>query len=574
MTQFRALWQTRGGHILLLLLLWIGAIMVINPIGNFPLNDDWVYARLVHYLVDYGNIAYHQAPRSYALFIAQVFWGALFCLPAGFSFTALRFSTLVLGFVGVLATYLLCEELGIGKKVSLLVSLLVLCNPIYVELSNTFMTDVPFFTMVMLAMLCWVKALKRRSRLWLLAGSLSIVAATFIRQMGLLFALAFAVATLIGEVRGRTLSLRKTTWSLVPLLGLGLAITAYVGYLQPHFHLPIFLDTPKLLTSPTLWGKLMAASNSLFKAAWMSLLYLGLFLSPLMLLVWMRRYLTSTLKVKAIILAILALSLGIILPYLVISHRLLPLGGNIWFDFGLGPVTLKDVYIWGLPDYPDLLPSLWIVLTAIGVAGGAVIVIEVVASCWSMFKRNLHGGMDDQTIWPVTLWLILAQLLFFGSIGLGLWFDRYLLLFIPLLGALIALHSPKVDFAALRKVKITGAVLLTLFGLFAVLATHDYLAWNRARWEALDKLEVEQKVNAYVVDGGYEYNGWYLYDRNYRPRLGVSWWFVQGDDYLASLEPLPGYDPLFSVSYQRYLPWGQGQVYILKRQAVLTYLNL
>ena len=177
-------------------------------------------------------------------------------------------------------------------------------------------------------------------------------------------------------------------------------------------------------------------------------------------------------------------------------------------------------------------------------------------------------------IWPVTLWLILAQLLFFGSIGLGLWFDRYLLLFIPLLGALIALHSPKVDFAALRKVKITGAVLLTLFGLFAVLATHDYLAWNRARWEALDKLEVEQKVNAYVVDGGYEYNGWYLYDRNYRPRLGVSWWFVQGDDYLASLEPLPGYDPLFSVSYQRYLPWGQGQVYILKRQAVLTYLNL
>lgn len=45
--------------------------------------------------------------------IAQAYWGALFCFPVGFSFTALRLSTLVLGGLGILALYLLLRELGI-----------------------------------------------------------------------------------------------------------------------------------------------------------------------------------------------------------------------------------------------------------------------------------------------------------------------------------------------------------------------------------------------------------------------------------------------------------------------------
>jgi len=30
----------------LLILMWILAFIIINPIGEFPINDDWAYAKM------------------------------------------------------------------------------------------------------------------------------------------------------------------------------------------------------------------------------------------------------------------------------------------------------------------------------------------------------------------------------------------------------------------------------------------------------------------------------------------------------------------------------------------------
>ena len=86
----------------LLGLIWISMVVVVNPIGNFPLNDDWAYGYSVRALVEQGEIRFSDWTATNL--IAQVVWGALFCLPYGFSFTALRLSTAVLGFAGILAT--------------------------------------------------------------------------------------------------------------------------------------------------------------------------------------------------------------------------------------------------------------------------------------------------------------------------------------------------------------------------------------------------------------------------------------------------------------------------------------
>jgi hypothetical protein len=84
---------------LLLALIWTFMVIVVNPVGNFPLNDDWAYGYSVQALVENGQLRFSDWTAS-NLF-GQVLWGALFCLPFGFSFTALRLSTAVLGFVGV-----------------------------------------------------------------------------------------------------------------------------------------------------------------------------------------------------------------------------------------------------------------------------------------------------------------------------------------------------------------------------------------------------------------------------------------------------------------------------------------
>ena len=96
--------QNDKANILILILLWIFMAWLVNPIGEFPLNDDWVHARAVRTLLKTSQFTLADGHSSSNLF-ALVYWGALFCLPFGFSFTALRISTLVLGLVGVVTFY-------------------------------------------------------------------------------------------------------------------------------------------------------------------------------------------------------------------------------------------------------------------------------------------------------------------------------------------------------------------------------------------------------------------------------------------------------------------------------------
>src|SRR5215217_5512086 len=126
--------------LLLLALIWILAVLAVNPVGNFPLNDDWAYGYTVRSLVEEGT--FRLSGWTATNLIAQAMWGTLFCLPFGFSFDALRVSTLVLSLGGILATYGLLRESRAPALLAMLGALVLAFNPIYFALSFTFMTDV------------------------------------------------------------------------------------------------------------------------------------------------------------------------------------------------------------------------------------------------------------------------------------------------------------------------------------------------------------------------------------------------------------------------------------------------
>jgi hypothetical protein len=89
---------------------WVLAIVLVHPSGEFPINDDWSYADTVRRLVEHGEWrlnAWTSMPLA-----TQVVWGWLFSLPTGFSFTALRVSTLVLAWAATLGSYRLLRLSG------------------------------------------------------------------------------------------------------------------------------------------------------------------------------------------------------------------------------------------------------------------------------------------------------------------------------------------------------------------------------------------------------------------------------------------------------------------------------
>ena len=145
--------------------------------------------------------------------------------------------------------------------------------------------------------------------------------------------------------------------------------------------------------------------------------------------------------------------------------------------------------------------------TVQGVVGAAVLL----RSSAEVARRVVARGRDPETVTTAVFAItaIVLYLLPLGVLRQGYWFDRYLLPVLPLAMILAwtsSNASPQRAHGAL------GALLIVPYGLFAVAATHDYLSWSRARWQAVEVLLSEPGVSLEDVDagGGREVKGWHL----------------------------------------------------------------
>ena len=92
------------------------------------------------------------------------------------------------------------------------------------------------------------------------------------------------------------------------------------------------------------------------------------------------------------------------------------------------------------------------------------------------------------------------------------------------------------------------------------------MAWNRVRWQALRGL-MKQGIKPSEIDGGLEFNGWYLYNAAYKSTPEKSWWWVMDDTYLAGASVISGYrlfqqhpvNTWFPVGYSDYIYWEEEQ---------------
>src|SRR5205085_7265031 len=108
----------------------------------------------------------------------------------GFSFGILRLSTVLLAVFGCAALYLTLRELEFDRWRSLFGALTLAVNPVFFVLSFSFMTDVPFLSLMNIAVLCYAVGLKRNKSAWLWAGGAFAAAAFLIRPFALVIPLA------------------------------------------------------------------------------------------------------------------------------------------------------------------------------------------------------------------------------------------------------------------------------------------------------------------------------------------------------------------------------------------------
>ncbi len=523
----------------------VTVVVLVGPGGDFPLSDDWSYAHTTKQLCEDGVLEF--LPWTGASLVFQAAYGALVCKLTGFSFEALRYSTLALALVAVVCFGVLLGQLGVRGKAAALAMVLFGLNPLFVNLSFTFMTDLPFTALALGAGCLYVRGLHRQSSMVLMTAALLCAASLLVRQHGIFVAAAAALTALVVY--------KDRPWpARLKLAAASGALPAIVFVL---FNLWLFgrHGAPAGLENKV--AELGAASFlELANSAFRGIEYLGLLLFPLAVALAgtagrrERSHATVAIFVLGATALFLYLREGALMPYLT----------NLIYDLGLGASSLRDTQFLGLPPPTQLGGAFALVLTLMATTGAAVLVSAAINS----------GGQLDRD--PGRCFVALAALLLFAGslLHAGFYFDRYLLPVLPF--ALAALLAPH---AGLR-LGSGAAALAALMAFYAVAGTHDYMAWNRARWHGLAKLEATG-VTAREIDGGMEFNGWRLareldrWPNKETARIGQaaelkSWWWVVDDRYVASFRPLDGYGVKYRIDYRRWLPPGSGAVFILERE--------
>jgi dolichyl-phosphate-mannose-protein mannosyltransferase len=465
---------------------WIPAIIIIawysvvylaaRPLTEAPVVDSWIYEHAVTHFSRTGRIQF--AGFTEALPVAQVLYGVAWSRLFGATSPSLDISTALLGMVGGWLFYLLARKCGAPAWTACAAAALLICNPCYLFLSFSFMTEVPFLALLLASYVafacagrCW-----QAKWLWLAAACASLAFA--VRP--------FAAATIVAEtavlliscngrgkakIRARIVAVAPFIAALIACAGIWAWLTIFnpkPWMLQYHEH--------RLRTYFTAVPWQSYFTGGLLDPA----IYLGVVLSPLAVLHAIRCWRRSAMIGAALLTSAIAI--------VHFGHQpVWNLEQTTCFGGSYGALVLS-----GAPHH-DLSATLAWPLLILGAAGFAGI-----CSAW---RQAIHEGN------PAVMAVLLAGAIYWAAMPL-LWFfaDRYDLLLVPAACLPLALAPlPRRTIAAPIAGLMTAALALVSLG--GVVSYHRTMQRIVSQTGAL----LRQGIPRGKIDAGYALNGRDLY---------------------------------------------------------------
>jgi hypothetical protein len=216
----------------------------------------------------------------------------------------------------------------------------------------------------------------------------------------------------------------------------------------------------------------------------------------------------------------------------------------------IGVVVLGSIFTLGIPaalarrtPSASRLLVLFTLLSILAVTG-----FEVV------FSHREEGGLFDRHVLTVALPALLLAASLQGSKSAS---D------VERSGSVATMARHAVGF---RIGFLAALATITVLAWFSVSATHDYMAWNRLRWQVGNDL-LRQGVDPLTISGGFEFNAWHNYD-TFRARGNIRrvyYWWYDDLEYLITMEPQERYCVRRRLDYYSWLHQRSLPVYLLQR---------
>ncbi len=404
-------------------------------------------------------------------------WGAVF----GTSAVALDFANVFLAIVAALMLYALAIRCGARWWQAFAASGLLICNPCYLFLSFSFMSEIAFLAALLGSQLAFADAVGKNQLAWLwLSASLAVVAFA-VRPFGGVAIFGSMGAFIIYDAidpRTRITTIKRVASMLAPF---GFAL---IGCALVWIWLTVLRTPPWKLTENA--GHLayifkVSPLEYLRMGILAPALYLGIVLSPLALI---RVVSKDSVRILAVASAIFVVTLLLVRsgsPY-PSTPEMSCFGG--WSN---------ALILRGMPNRFEWHDGWRYVAMLLGSVGAAGIVFAA-------------GEVIPKLTRPSAAVLIAAGVYWFATVPLWLFNDRYYLVMIPA-GALILALAP---LPQKLSVKMAALVMTAVMGVMSLGGVYSYERGLEAVMTARDVL-VKRGIARNAIDAGYELNGQDLY---------------------------------------------------------------
>ena len=464
--------------------------LISRPFAEMGIADDGPYVLTARQLAATGHVAYNgwvSAMLGWQLYLAEAVI-KLF----GFSFTNVRMSDVLVSMALAFVLHRILVRVGASELNATIGTLALVLSPLYLMLSNTFMSDVPGLFATVICLYGCIRALQstsdRGAMGWLCFAVFTNAICGTSRQTAWLGILVIIPSTL-WLLRGR----RRVLFAGVAatLLGMIFVFACMSWFRHQPYTIP---STDHLLMKG-------------FPAARIFMEFGRFFLNfPFLLLPVFAGFLPALRKSRPRVSLIL---LGVFVAYIVIAlipdrHAVhVPLEPTFPQNFGFN--------VHGMYDYPVLHgeqpivfgKTIQVLLTIISLGGFMGLAASFFPAQARRFSSQSQSGISWKQLCVLLLPFTVAYTLIIlprpATFGL---YERYALpLLLVALILLVRWHQEQVQpqLAALR------FLLILIMAIFSVAIIHNTFSFYRARLALAAELSHEG-VPSTAVDGGWEYN--------------------------------------------------------------------
>lgn len=512
----------------------------IQPLGEFSLNDDWAYAKAVYQWHTTGKF-------SIGIWPAMSLWshaliGLSFVKLFGFSLSILRLANMALCVVTLF--YLFKYFCKANKpNVSAMVCAFIIFNPYYLNLFNSFMTDLSFFNFSFLAFYFFEEYLHKKKWHQLILFFVLATLAMLTRQLGIILFLAFV---LIAIVNYRKVGVKVIAASIICLIG-GLMVLFFFEKQQFNVskaewaYQGLFFSHKKMEISATTFSLLIDKTFMILK-------FSGALLLPLLLLNFNAIWQAIKKSNKIVLICVVAL-----FAYYWFTITTDSAVGNLFINLGVGIESTVDMLMVKATDTHASNNYIFYGIVAFMSLGYFLFAFYL--GSISLTKSNWNfASLSNQFIIVV----LLLYLLFIGIAESS--FDRYCVYF--MLFFVVYLMSTEIVIS--KYGLILSMAFFVFLAMFSILATRDYFEAAHLKNKIRSDLREMDKAPLSHINAGLEYQLW---DGTNSEMDWINWDHYNDKKFIISRNPVDNFEVYKTYTYRRYIPFRIDTFFVLKNKA-------